>query len=145
MQYSRARLSHCGVTWAGCFFCPINVTIFLGLGGRLVEPGTLGKKLRFCGIGECVNCDKWWRPVGRLRVSTGKHPLPCWSEEEEEETETTSPWSLTLWHNIHGGHAYRGSAESAMHGCHVTPNPPAYQAVEMRILYMYAAEAAPGY
>lgn len=44
---------------------------------------------------------------------------------------------------IHGGH--RGSAESAMHGCHVTPNPPAYQPAEMRILYMYAAEAAPGY
>jgi hypothetical protein len=31
-------------------FCAINVTIFLGLGGQLVEPGTLGKKLRFCGI-----------------------------------------------------------------------------------------------
>lgn len=112
----------------------------LGLGGQLVEPGTLGKKLRFCGIWECVNCDKWWQPVGRLRVSTANTLLPCWKvaarRRRRRKPKPHTPWFLTLGRTTWWAYIYRGSAESAMHGCHVTPNPPAYQPVEMRILYI---------
>jgi hypothetical protein len=70
-----------------------------------------------------------------------KHPFALLKsgskEEEEEETETTYAMvSHSGAYYMVGIYIYRGSAESAMHGCHVTPNPPAYQPVEMRILYI---------
>jgi hypothetical protein len=70
-----------------------------------------------------------------------KHPFALLESGSKEEEETETTYALVSHSGIlHGGHIYRGSAESAMHGCHLTPNPPAYQPVEMRILYMYAQQ-----